>query len=127
MVDNTDVLRFVNEQCDFLSAFSPLQSHYIKQKAEDDILLAVIISQAMNHGRLKLSKISDIPIVYRKVPVLIIIMLVAVNMKVNGKMVYKRVLVLFIMLVVKNMKVNGQKEHILTVTNSLYITFYTTL
>jgi TnpA family transposase len=61
MVDNTDVLRFVNEQCDFLSAFSPLQSHYIKQKAEDDILLAVIISQAMNHGRLKLSKISDIP------------------------------------------------------------------
>lgn len=61
MVDNIDVLRFVNEKCGFLSAFSPLQSHYVKQKADDDVLLAVIISQAMNHGRLKLSKISDIP------------------------------------------------------------------
>ena len=29
--------------------------------ADNDALLAVIISQAMNHGRLKLSKISDIP------------------------------------------------------------------
>ncbi len=61
MVDNIDVLRFVNEKCGFLSAFSPLQSHYVKQKADEDLLLAVIISQAMNHGRLKLSKISDIP------------------------------------------------------------------
>ena len=61
MVDNIDVLRFVNEKCDFLLAFRPLQSHYAKQKADDDVLLAVVISQAMNHGRLKLSKISDIP------------------------------------------------------------------
>ena len=61
MVDNIDVLRFVNEKCGFLSAFTPVQPYYVKQNAEDNILLAVIISQAMNHGRLKLSKISDIP------------------------------------------------------------------
>jgi len=61
IVDNIDVLRFVNEKCEFLSAFTPMQSRYVKQLADEDSLLAVIISQAMNHGRLKLAKISDIP------------------------------------------------------------------
>lgn len=61
IVDNIDVLRFVNKKCNFLSTFTPMNSRYMKQLAEDDSLLAVIISQAMNYGRLKLSKISDIP------------------------------------------------------------------
>jgi hypothetical protein len=61
MVDNIDVLRFVNEQCGFLSAFIPLQPRYMKQQAEEDVLLGVLVSQAMNHGRVKFSKISDIP------------------------------------------------------------------
>jgi hypothetical protein len=57
MVDNIDVLRFVNENCEFLSAFTPMQPRYVKQLADDDVLLAVIVSQAMNHGRLKLVNI----------------------------------------------------------------------
>lgn len=60
MVDNIDVLRFVNEKCRFLLAFTPMQPRYVKQPADDDGLLAVITSQAMNHGRAKLAKISDI-------------------------------------------------------------------
>lgn len=58
--DITDILRFVNGKCNFLSALNPIQSRYTKSTADEDILLAVIIAQSMNHGRLKLSKISDI-------------------------------------------------------------------
>lgn len=60
-VDIIDVLRFVNKKCGFLSAFNHIQSRYTKSTADEDSLLAVIIAQSMNHGRLKLSKISDIP------------------------------------------------------------------
>jgi len=58
--DITDVLRFVSERCNFLSAFLPLQQRYIKQTIDEDALLAVIITQAMNHSRGKMSEISDI-------------------------------------------------------------------
>lgn len=61
IVDNTDVLRFVNEKCNFLSAFKPVQPRYVKQFAENNAILAVLISQAMNYGKFKFSKISDIP------------------------------------------------------------------
>ena len=60
-LDITDVIRFVNDKCKFLSALTPLQSKYTKSVADVDSLLAVVISQAMNHGKLKLAKISDIP------------------------------------------------------------------
>jgi hypothetical protein len=60
-VDITDVMRFVNDSCNFLSAFNPIQTRYTKSNADENSLLAVIISQAMNHGNLKLGKISDIP------------------------------------------------------------------
>ncbi len=60
-VDITDVMRFVNERCNYLSAFNPIQNRYTKSNADEDSLLAVIISQAMNHGNSKLGKISDIP------------------------------------------------------------------
>lgn len=57
----SDVLRFVNEQCDFLSAFTPLQPRYSKQNFDDDHLIAVLISQGMNMGHYKMAQTSDIP------------------------------------------------------------------
>jgi hypothetical protein len=59
--DVADVFRFVNEQCRFLSALTPLQPHYAKQVADEDSLMAVIVVQAMNHGNLLMSRTSDIP------------------------------------------------------------------
>lgn len=59
--DVTDVLRFVNRQCRFLSALKPLQPRYAKQEADEDSLLAVIAAQAMNHGNHSMSHTSDIP------------------------------------------------------------------
>lgn len=47
--------------CQFLSAFTPLQSRYTKRTAEPDHLFAVIIAQAMNHGTHKMATIGDIP------------------------------------------------------------------
>lgn len=48
--DVADVLRFVNSQCPFLSALTPLQPRYAKKVADIDSLMAVIIAKAMNHG-----------------------------------------------------------------------------
>ena len=59
--DIVDVLRFVNKECDFLSDITPLQPRYKKQKADDDHLIAVIMSQAMGIGNYKMSQTSDIP------------------------------------------------------------------
>ncbi len=54
--DVADVFRFVNEQCQFLSALTPLQPRYAKQVADSDSLMAVIIAQAMNHGNLVMAR-----------------------------------------------------------------------
>ena len=59
--DVADVFRFVNDQCQFLSALTPLQPRYAKQAADADSLMAAIIAQAMNHGNLVIAKTSDIP------------------------------------------------------------------
>ena len=59
--DVADVFRFVNEQCHFLSALTPLQPRYAKQVADPDSLMAVIIAQAMNYGNLVMAGTSDIP------------------------------------------------------------------
>lgn len=59
--DITDVLRIVNEHCQFLSAFQPLTTRYGKSNADTNSLIAVIIAQAMNHGNLNMAEISDIP------------------------------------------------------------------
>lgn len=59
--DVADVFRFVNGQCQFLSALTPLQPRYAKKVADTDSLIAVIIAQAMNHGNLVMSRTSDIP------------------------------------------------------------------
>ena len=59
--DVADVFRFVNEQCQFLLALTPLQPRYAKQVADTDSLMAVIIAQAMNYGNLVMSRTSDMP------------------------------------------------------------------
>lgn len=59
--DVADVFRFVNDQCQFLSALTPLQPRYAKKVADADSLMAVIIAQAMNHGNQVMSRTSDIP------------------------------------------------------------------
>ncbi len=59
--DIADVFRFVNEQCHFLSAMTPLQPRYAKKVADEDSLMAVIIAQAMNHGNFNMAETSDIP------------------------------------------------------------------
>ena len=40
--DISDIFRFVNEGCGFLSAMTPLQPRYAKKIADDDSLMAVI-------------------------------------------------------------------------------------
>jgi TnpA family transposase len=59
--DVADVFRFVNAQCQFLSALTPLQPRYAKKVADADSLMAVIIAQAMNHGNQVMARTSDIP------------------------------------------------------------------
>ena len=59
--DIADIFRFVNQQCRFLSALTPLQPRYAKKIADEDSLMAVIIAQAMNHGNLNMAETSDIP------------------------------------------------------------------
>lgn len=59
--DVTDVFRFVNEQCRFLSVMKPLQPRYAKKEADTDSLTAVIVAQAMNHGHHVMARTSDIP------------------------------------------------------------------
>ncbi|MEI8171537.1 MAG: Tn3 family transposase [Rhodoferax sp.] len=59
--DIADIFRFVNEQCHFLSAMTPLQPRYAKKIADEDSLMAVIVAQAMNYGNLKMAETCDIP------------------------------------------------------------------
>src|SRR5260370_12458892 len=58
--DIADIIRFVNERCDFLSAMTPLQPRYAKKIADTDSLMAVIIAQATNLGNLAMSQTCDI-------------------------------------------------------------------
>jgi len=62
LCDIADVLRLVNEETKFLSALAPLQPRYLKHIITEDSLIAVLIAQGMNHGNLKISEISDIPL-----------------------------------------------------------------
>jgi TnpA family transposase len=57
----TSFALLINDQCNFLSALTPLQPRYAKQSADQDSLLAVIIAQATNHGNFKMAQTSDIP------------------------------------------------------------------
>ena len=55
-----DVFRFVDNDCRFLSALTPLQPRYAKKVADADSLMAVILAQAMNHGNHVMGLTSDI-------------------------------------------------------------------
>jgi TnpA family transposase len=59
--DVADVFRFVNNQCQFLSALTPLQPRYAKSEGDADSIMAVIIAQAMNYGNKVMAGTSDIP------------------------------------------------------------------
>ncbi len=59
--DITDVFRFVNKQCKFLSALTPLQPRYAKKEGDADSMMAVILAQAMNYGNSVMAGTSDIP------------------------------------------------------------------
>jgi TnpA family transposase len=59
--DIADVLRFVDEDCSFLSACTHIQPRYAKQPLNKDHLIATIIAQGMNNGNLNMAAISDIP------------------------------------------------------------------
>ena len=61
LCDITDVLRFVNQRCRYLSAFTLIQPRYAKLLADENSLSAVIIAQALNSGNLNMAEISDIP------------------------------------------------------------------
>jgi TnpA family transposase len=60
LTDITDVLRFVDGQCQFLSVMTPLQPRYVKQGADTNNLLAVMTAMAMNHGIRVMARTSDI-------------------------------------------------------------------
>lgn len=58
-IDN--VLKIVDDDCNFLSAFTPLQPRYSKITTFDkNKLIAAILAQAFNFGNYKMSQISDI-------------------------------------------------------------------
>jgi len=59
--DIVDVLRFVHNDCRFLSVFTHIQPRYAKHEANIDSLIAGLIAQAMNNGNLNMAEISDIP------------------------------------------------------------------
>ena len=61
LCDITDVLRFVNERCHLVPAFTHIQPRYAKVLADENSLNAVIIAQGLNSGNLNMAEISDIP------------------------------------------------------------------
>ncbi|MDQ1245100.1 MAG: hypothetical protein QG565_1441 [Campylobacterota bacterium] len=61
LCDITDVLRYVNKRCRFMSAFTHIQPRYAKQATKEECLVGTLIAQAMNNGNLNMSDISDIP------------------------------------------------------------------
>ena len=58
--DLADVLRLVNKECNFLSAFTPLQPLFAKQVSKEENLLAVLTAQATNRSNQKMAEICDI-------------------------------------------------------------------
>jgi TnpA family transposase len=57
----SDLINFVNDDCNFLSAFIPLQPRYAKsQENNKDTLIATILAQAFSLGNYKMSQISDL-------------------------------------------------------------------
>lgn len=60
MHDISDVLQFVDDKCNFLGDFTPLQPRYVKQGPEKPRLIASLMSQAFCHGNYQMAESSDI-------------------------------------------------------------------
>ncbi len=56
-----DVFHFVNTQCGFQSALTPLQPRYAKNIADEDSLTAAVIARAIGHSNLRMADTCDIP------------------------------------------------------------------
>ena len=59
-VDIADVLRFVNNKCGFMNAFTHILGRYVKSKADNDTIIAGITALATNTGLATMGDISDI-------------------------------------------------------------------
>jgi Transposase. len=59
--DIADVLRLIDGECNFLSAFTPLQPRYAKQADKKEKLIAVLMAQATNRSNFNMAEICDIP------------------------------------------------------------------
>lgn len=59
--DVAEIIRFVNEQCHFASAFTHIQPRYAKIEVDKKGLTAAIIAQGLNNGNLEMAEICDIP------------------------------------------------------------------
>jgi len=60
MHDINDILQFVDDKCNFLEAFAPLQPRYSKQGPGKDRLIASLMSQAFGYGNYQMAESSDI-------------------------------------------------------------------
>jgi len=58
--DLTKVLRLVNKECNFLSAFIPLQPRSAKDAKKEENLLAVLTAQATNRSNNNMAEICDV-------------------------------------------------------------------
>jgi TnpA family transposase len=59
-VDIRSVLHFVNQHCPFLDAFDHVLGRYVKQEADDRVLIACLIAWATNMGLGRMGAISDL-------------------------------------------------------------------
>jgi TnpA family transposase len=59
-VDIRSVLHFVNRHCPFLDAFDHVLGRYVKQEADDHVLIACLIAWATNMGLGRMGAISDL-------------------------------------------------------------------
>jgi hypothetical protein len=58
-IELSDLLYFVNRRRDFLSAFTHVLGRYVKKPADDEPIAACFVAMGVNHGLLKMAKMSD--------------------------------------------------------------------
>ncbi len=54
-INIVDVLYFADQQCGFLKAFTPIQSHSTKQERKDPLILATVLANAIRMGTYKMA------------------------------------------------------------------------
>lgn len=58
-VDISDVMHFVDQQCQFMAAFEHVLGRYVKQERDDHVLTACLVAWGTNTGLSKMGEISD--------------------------------------------------------------------